>query len=272
MTTGEIDEAAQPGTDEKTTDTAAATEKDETDTKDEPVSGDDTEDGEDSGAEEEQGDESGEEQAEEAGTGDKQEPVKTVGRAQARIQRQAAELKAERLEKEKLVARLAKAEALEELRQQQQQQGQTREQKQAEEQRLALMSPEEKQAYAMENRLRNLEYQLSRAEQTRADDRDAENFRSKAAQDETYARFADEVEELYQDSLKKNVREDREELLAWKLGKELLKDKAAKAAEKKTAAGRRIASVTTNSASAKGDVAGAKTGKSVEDRLRGQLI
>ena len=197
---------------------------------------------------------------------------KPVGRAQARIQKLSSELKAEREDREKLIAERAVAQAqLENLRQQQLA-VQSQRDRQAEEERLALLDPQERALYQANNQLRQLEHRLNQMEMQRSDDRDRANFHAKAAHDEMYAKYAEEVEQSYQDGLRRGVSAPREDLLAWRIGKELLQNKNSDGAKKKAAASKRIDTVTSKPASARGDVAGSKKGKSVEDRLNGVLI
>lgn len=203
--------------------------------------------------------------------GEQEVATKPVGRAQARIQKLASELKAEREERDRLVSDRAIAQAqLENLRQQQQAM-QSASEKRAEEERLALLAPEERAMYQASQQIKSLEHRINQMEAKRADDRDRAEFHAKAAHDETYAKYAGDVEKLYQDGLSRGVSAAREELLAWVLGKELLKNKAS-VPQKKAAAGKRIESVTSKSSSARGDVSGSKQGKTGEDRLRGVLI
>lgn len=267
MTTGEVDEGVEAEVKE-TTDKAEETTKEDSEKAEEPAA--ETEE-----AEEETDEEADEESEEPAGKDDTDgdEPAaKPVGRAQARIQRQAAELKAERAEKEKLIAERAVAQAqLENLRQQQNRL-QSDQQRREEEAKLALLTPEEKQQYQSQQHIRNLEHRLNQMEVGRANDRDRAEFHAKAAHDETYAKYSDTVEQMYNEGLARGVHASREDLFCYVLGKALNKDRTAKIADKKKAAGKRIDSVTAKPANAKGDVAGTKKGKSEEDRLRGVLI
>lgn len=200
------------------------------------------------------------------------EPKTTKRSASETIRALKAERNAERVEREKIIAERAVAYAqLENLRQQQRD-FQSTEQKRAEEQRLALLAPEERALYEANQRTRTLEHRLNQMEAQRADDRDRASFQAKAQHDETYEKYADAVEQMYQEGLAKGVTASREDLHSYLLGKELKKDMASKISKKKEIAGKRIESVTAKSASAKGDVAGAKKGRTEEDRLRNVLI
>lgn len=200
------------------------------------------------------------------------EPEKPVGRAQARIQKLSSELKAERDEREKLVAERATALAqLEHLRQQQYA-VQSASQRKEEEDRLALLDPTERAVYQANQRAGQLEHRLNLMQMQMQDNADKANFVAKAAHDETYGKYLDQVEDMYQEGLKRGVTAPREELHSLILGRELKKDMAKKLSAKKESATKRIDTVTSKPASARGDVAGSKKGKSEEDRLRGVLI
>jgi hypothetical protein len=244
------------------------TEQKQEDTKAQP---EDTNEEQDTGNEENDGPESGDDEAADTASAD-QEPVKPPSRSQERIRALNDRLKAEAAEKERLIHERAVAQAqLEHLRQQQQAVQSAAERK-AEEDRLALLDPSERALYQANNQLRTLEYRLNQMELQRRDDQDRANFHAKAAHDETYAKYADQVEEMYQDGLKRGVSASREDLHSYILGKELKKDLATKVSKKKESAGKRIESVTSKPASARGDVTSSKKGKSEEDRLRGVLI
>lgn len=245
-------------------------------TKDETVAAetadpDDTaEPSEDEGQEAEDGeettDEAGEEPAEE------QEPAKPVGRAQARIQKLAQEKDAERAEKEKAINERAVAVAQLELLREQQRSVQSDAQRRAEDERLALLAPEDRALHESNQRVAALEYRLNQMEISRQDDQDRANFHAKAAHDEVYKKYADDIEAAYQDGKNRGVTAPREELLAWKLGKELLKNRQTATTKKKETAVKRIESVTSKPVNARGGTTGAKTSKTEEDRLRGVLI
>lgn len=222
--------------------------------------------------EEEVEDAAGEDTEEDVGEEPAETPEKPVGRAQARIQRQQEEIKAGREREERLISeRATYAAQLEQLRQQQQE-TQSASQRKVEDERLASLSPDERALYQLQQQNRSLEHRLNRMEMQRMDDQDRANFHAKAAHDEVYKKYADDIEAAYQDGLKRDVRAPREELLAWKLGKELLKDRETKGGKKKETAGKRIETVTTKPVSARGGAAGSKTSKTEEDRLRGVLI
>jgi hypothetical protein len=245
-----------------------AIDKGETEEKNEEVSTDEgTEEGdEDNG-------ETSVDTDEEVGRDDEPEVVQAKpSRANDTIRALKEERKADRLEKEKLIAeRATYAAQLENIRQQQQQQ-QSNADRRAEEDRLALLDPQERAIYQANEKANSLEHRLNLMQMQMQDNTDKAIFHAKSAHDETYAKYADQVEEMYQEGLKRGVTAPREELHSLILGRALKKDMAAKLSQKKATAGKRIDTVTSKPASARGDVAGSRQGKSEEDRLRGVLI
>lgn len=200
-------------------------------------------------------------------------------RGQTRQQRLANQLKQEReervrdrKERDELIADRARKEAELEHYRKQQSDNQSASQRKAEEERLALLDPTERAVYEANTRAKNLEHRLNQLEFQRIQDQDRDRFHAKAAVDPTYGKYADQVEEMYQEGLKRHVSAPREELHSLILGRELKKDMAKKASGKKEAAKKRIDTVTSKSATARGDVTGSKSGKTVEERLAGVLI
>ena len=177
-----------------------------------------------------------------------------------------------RKEREQLIERAARAEALEQERNRQAQEHRSHEDRRAEEARLALLDPAERAAYSANKKANDLEYRLNMLQMQIADNNEKAVFSAKAAHDELYAKHLDEVEKMYQDGLNRGVRANREHLLSFILGEELKKDRSAKVSAKKVSASKRIDSVTSKPASVRGDVAGSKKGKSEEERLRGVFI
>lgn len=229
-------------------------------------------DGAEGAVETEEGTEAEAEEAESA-QGEEPEQAKPTKRgASETIRALKAERNAERAEREKLVHERAVAQVqLENLRAQQREL-QSAAEKRAEDERLALLDPTERASYQSAQQIRNLEWRLNNMEVQRKNDQDRATFQAKAAHDETYGKYADQVEQMYEEGLARGVSASREDLHSYILGRELKKDLAAKVSEKKKSAGKRIESVTSKPASARGDVAGSKKGKSEEDRLRGVLI
>ncbi len=245
--------------------TEASTEKSE---QSQELSSEDTEKEQ---GEDEDGTDEGTDEPSGAGSAE-EEPVKPVSRSQARIQALNERLKSQDAEKERLIHERAQAQAQLELMREQQRNLQNDAQRRAHEERMALLDPSEKALYQANEQMRSLEWRLNQMELQRKDDQDRANFHAKAAHDETYAKYSDQVEAMYQEGLKRGVSASREDLHSFILGKELKKDLSAKVSKKKESASKRIDSVTAKPASARGDVADSKKGKSVEDRLRGVQI
>lgn len=201
-----------------------------------------------------------------------EEPAEDKPSAKAKGPDYASELAAERKEKEKLIAERAAYQAqLENIRERERVQ-QSDADRRAEADRLALLDPAERAAYHAEQKANNLERRLNMLQMQMHDNGDKATFSAKAAHDPLYAKHMDEVEAMFQDGLSKGVRSSREDLLAYTIGREALKNRPADAAKKKSSAGKRIDSVTSKPATARGDVAGSKKGKSLEDRLAGVQI
>ncbi len=258
------DKEVQTGTEE----TVEKTEKEEGSEQEQESDTEETEEG--AKDNEESSEKTDEEATEEEESAETEKPSKRS--ASETIRTLKAERNAERAEREKLITERATALAQLEFVRQQQQQFQSNEQRVAEEKRLSLLDPQERAIYQANQKAAALEFRLNQMEVSQADYRDKAEFQAKAAYDETYSKYADQVEHMYQEGLARGVRASREDLLAYQVGKELLKDKNSKANDKKKAAGKRIDSVTSKPANARGDVAGTKKGKSEEDRLRGVLI
>lgn len=193
-------------------------------------------------------------------------------RAQERIIRQSEELKLKNADNERLIREHATAMAQLENFRQQAQQTASAEQRRVEQERLNLLAPEERALYEANQRMRHLEHRLNMSEAQRAEDADRAAFHAKAQHDPIYAKHLDTIESMYQEGKNRGVIAPRQDLFYYQLGKELAKDMSAKINSTKEKAAKRVDSVTSKPAKAKGDVAGSKSGKTVEDRLRGQPI
>jgi hypothetical protein len=200
-------------------------------------------------------------------------PVKPAKRgASETIRALKAERKQAQADRERLIAENARKDALLEERRIQQEQARTDAQRRAEEERLSLLSPEEKMAYHADQRARSLEQRLNLMQMQMQDNADKAVFHSKAAHDPLVAKYADQVEAMYQEGLRRGAVAPREELLNLVVGREIRKESEKNLSKKKESAKKRIDSATSKPASARSDVAGSKKGKSEEDRLRGVLI
>lgn len=204
--------------------------------------------------------------------GEEAAPAKPVSRSQARIQKLSSELKAEREARDKLVHERAVAQAQLENIRRQHEDAQNAAQRHAEEERLSLLDPGQRQLYELDKKNKELEWRFNQLELRRRDDEDKARFHAKAATDEVYGKHADAVEQMYQEGISRGVSASREDLHSYLLGRELKKDLANKTSKKREIAGQRIASATAKAPSAKGDVAGTKKGKSAADRLEGVII
>lgn len=183
-----------------------------------------------------------------------------------------AERNQERADREKLIAELAAAKALEHEREQRKLSEQSAAERKAQEDRLALLDPQERATYDLREQNKALEHRLNLMEFKSQDNTDRAIFQSKAAHDPLVAKYVEEVEQMRQSDLKKGYAAPREEYLNFIVGREVRKNAAADLSKKKSAASKRIDTATAKPVSARGDVAGSKQGKSEEDRLRGVLI
>jgi len=197
---------------------------------------------------------------------------KPVSRAQNRIQKLSSDLKAERAGREKLVAEHATAKAQLDALQQQQRDNAAQVEQRAEEERLALLDPEDRELYNAKQQTKHLEYRLQQLEMEQRDSRDRTEFHAKAAHDETYGKYAKQVEDMYQEGFRRGVVAPREDLHSLILGQELKKNAQANTPAKKAAAKKRVAAVTSTSTNARSDVRGSKRGKTAEERLLGVEI
>lgn len=209
-----------------------------------------------------------------------EEPTRGQSRHQKlanQLKEERAEREKERKEKEQLIADKATyAARLEEI-EKRQQAGQSDAQRRAEEDRLALLDPTERAAYQANQKAQNLEYRLNQMESQRQDDVDRAEFRSKASSDPLVEKYKDQVEAMRQQDLKRGFVASRDSYLNFIVGEAIRKDASKKLSSKKEAAGKRVDSVTSKSASARGDVKGSKkldpdSLEALEERLRGRII
>lgn len=212
----------------------------------------------------------------EAAAGDEEnesEPEKPSKKSAAdTIRALKAERNAERAERDKLIAERATYAAKLEAFEQQQRAGVSAAERRAEEDRLAMLDPVERQAYEANTRAQNLEHRLNTMHFEMQDNTDRAIFQSKADHDPLIAKFRDQVETMLNEDRKKGFSASREEYLNILVGREVRKDAAAKLSAKKASAGKRIDAATSKTPSGRGDVGGSRKGTSEEDRLRGVLI
>lgn len=214
------------------------------------------------------------------GSDDSDEDEEPKTRGQNRHQKLANELKQEReerarerKERDELIAERARYAAKLEHYEQQQTAGRSAADRQAEEQRLSLLDPAERVAYNAQQTSSRLEQRLNQMQIQHQDDRERSEFRSKGSSDPLVEKYADRVEQMRQDDIKKlGVAAPRDAYLNFIIGESVRKNAASKISSKKKSADKRIDSVTSKSVGARGDVKGSKSGKTVEERLAGVLI
>lgn len=125
---------------------------------------------------------------------------------------------------------------------------------------LAVMTPEERLDYRLEQSEKRNAGVLRQMAMSQADALDKANFQGKAAVDPRYKRYEAEVETELASLRAQGQNVSRDSLLAYVIGKKVL-GQPAKAAEAQRAAGKqRIAAGTTKSLNGRGDV-GAQRGK-----------
>jgi hypothetical protein len=194
------------------------------------------------------------------------EPAARPGRAEGRIQRLANEAKAAREE-----AAAARREAQEARRESAQRQEQQTEQQQRE--MLALMTPEERAEYRVNQMERRLTQQRQQDQFQISAMLDKSAFEAKAAVHPVYAKYKDLIEEQFAKQMAQGRPVEREILLQNHLGK-LALDGAGKSGQAKRQATRRVESQRVSAGSGKGDTPSSrgKAGDTAENRLKGIII
>ena len=147
-----------------------------------------------------------------------------------------------------------------------------------EQERLALMSPDERADYRINQTEQRMAQRLQRMEMQQLDQTNAARFEAKATVHPVYKKYADDVEarvaKIRRDSGNPNQFVDREIVLKVIIGERAL-EQASRATGK---AGKRAAAATTrqaaNGAGARGDQGSTRgqQGKTAAERLRGVLI
>ena len=194
------------------------------------------------------------------GEGGDEPPAKPASRAQravlaAKAQAKAADERAAKVEHE-----------LAQLRSERQRASQENEE-QAERERLALMTTEEKVEYHLTKLQRQQEAFQRQQQFMQVDQSDRAAYLAKAAADPRYKKYEAEVERGVQAARSRGYNLTREETLALILGYKVLSGKTA-AAGAKGAAGERVRRQTTKPSSGSSDQGGRKRGeKSREERL-----
>ena len=193
--------------------------------------------------------------------------AETPTRGMNRHQALSRELKTEREGRERLIGEKAAAIAEIELMKRQRYDTTAADNQRKEAEALALMEPAERAAYKNGQELHALKMQMYNMQVAAKGSEDRAIFRARAAVDPDIAKHADDVERMHADLQAKGVNSTRDDLLFWKLGKELFDNKAAAASKKGEAAKKRISAVSTSPASARGDSSASKKGRSLEERL-----
>ena len=153
----------------------------------------------------------------------------------------------------------------------QQQANQQAQQAQADNERMALMDPAERQAYVAQQVAHRTQQQLQHVQLQLADTTDLTQYQMKAAANPIYARYADRVEQTLADLRSKGMTAAREKVLAFVIGEDALR-KAAPGGKAKAGA-QRVAAAKGRPVSARGDGRAASSGgddvASLASRLRG---
>ncbi len=190
-------------------------------------------------------------------------------RGENRHQALANERKQLQAEKEQLIAEKAAANAKIELMQQQRYQTDAGEATRKEQEALALMEPHERVSYNTTKELNALKNQMYHMQISSQDAQDKAVFQAKASIDPDYAKFADEIEQIHANQRARGISSSREDLLKWKIGEEIMKNKLENK-NKKTATGeKRIRQVSSTPSSARSDTSGTSRtgGMSFEEKF-----
>lgn len=192
-----------------------------------------------------------------------QPPARPAGRAQRAVLAAKQEARAARERAEAVERELASLRA-------ERQQTTQRETERERQERLALMTSEERMEFHLQE-LRQQQEQFQR--QTQAQQQDAQDraaYLAKAATEPKYRKYAEEVEKEYQIARSHNVNITREAVLKFMLGHKILTgDKSVLATAKKAGAAK-VSQQRTNPPGASSDQGGRKRGeKSLRERLEG---
>jgi hypothetical protein len=139
--------------------------------------------------------------------------------------------------------------------------------------RLAMMTPEERMDYRLEQAERRHQQQLAQIQFQTLDQMDRSEFQAQIANNPKLARWADEVEAELAKLRAQGQNVKRSVMASYIIGQKVLKQDPKATAKQKAAGQARIAAQKTSPGSSKGDASrGARGGKSLEDRLADQLI
>ena len=195
-----------------------------------------------------------------------EEAAKPPTRGEARFQRLANEAKAAR--EEAAAARQEAAAARREAAQRQEQQTEAQQREM-----LALMTPEERAEYRVNQMERRLTQQRQQDQFQISAMLDKNAFEAKSAVHPVYAKYKDLIEEQFQKQLALGRPVEREILLQNHLGK-LALEGAGKSGQAKRQASRRVESQRVSAGSGKGDAPSSrgKAGDTAENRLKDVYI
>lgn len=149
---------------------------------------------------------------------------------------------------------------------------------QEENERLAMMQPQEQVNYLFQKQAQQNYAMMQSVQRQTADTLDKVKFDGLAASNPVAARFADRVEELVAEQSRQGFSVQREQALKFAIGEAVLAKAPAAAKRQRAAAATRVAGQTVTRGSAGGDVpsdrsrGGGNTIADLENRLRGQQI
>ncbi|MDE2343055.1 MAG: hypothetical protein KGL63_06630 [Betaproteobacteria bacterium] len=181
-------------------------------------------------------------------------------RAQARIERQQAELKSAREAAEEASRRSAELER--QMQELQAAQARAREQEQ-----MQYMSPEEKAAFETKLQLGQMQRQFQQLQFETQDAADRSAFSAKAVTNPMYSKYADQVEAELGKMRARGQTAPREAVLAYLVGQEVIRKGPSAAARQRNAGAQRVANAQGKSPAGKGNAArqAPGTGDSLED-------
>lgn len=183
--------------------------------------------------------------------------AKKPGRASERIRRQQEEVKAAREE-----ARRAREEAEALRRQHEASTAEAREQEQ-----LARMSPGEQNAYLWDKRLRAIETTTQRQAFLHADLEDRQAFLAKVSKNPKLGAYADKVEAELGRLRAQGKNVDRDTLLTYLIGKDVLERGGGQAKKQAATAQRRVAAANSKPPPGRGSAGGRAGGESIVERM-----
>ena len=190
--------------------------------------------------------------------------AKAATRGENRHQALANEKKQLTAERDDLIRREAAATAEINLMRQARYQTDTGEATRREQEARALMEPAERYAYDTNKEMNALKNQVYHMQINSQDMQDRAVFQAKASIDPDIAKHADEVEKIHSAMRARGTSSTRDDILKWRLGDELMKNKLSNQKTKKENGEKRIRQVSSNPSSARSDTGSSRCGKSFE--------